>query len=264
MRTGTTEIKLPVKKWKGLLKWLNLLCMKGEVRGRINALAFAMVFGGLVGRKRSGGWAWGSQSAPKKPKSVSAKVTRLQRQVALLKPETKTFTTSISTSNVTQAAGLIVYISDIQQGTNSSTRIGDSVRGLRFRIRGQIVGVNAAAARVMLIKDDDSNGVIPLIAGGAEAIFNDFTARSTMRNQLTTKRFSVMYDKYWSSPTLQYGANGGGYIDCDVKLSCISTYRANAGNNTDAGKHQYYFVMLVDDADTLDINAKAEFSYSDV
>jgi len=224
---------------------------------------FIMSFG--VGRKRAGGWAWGSRSAPKKAKTVAAKVSRLQRQVALLKPEVKTFYQSISVSNVTQAAGNITYVSDVQQGTSDTTRVGDTIRPQYIRLRGQISPSGPTAARLMIVKDSDSNGVIPTIAGAAESIFLDFTARCTAQNSLTDKRFTVVYDRYFSTNAQIYGSNNAGYVDSGkIKLSGVSTFRANAGNNTDAGKNQYYFVCVVDDADTADINFRTELWFTDV
>jgi len=223
-----------------------------------------MFFG--AGRKRAGGWAWGSALAPKKKaKTVAAKVTRLQRQVALLKPETKIFYASGSQSNVTQAAGVIMYHSDVVQGTADNNRIGDSIRPQWIQLRGMCNISGQTTFRVMLVKDSDSNGVVPSIAGAAESIFIDFLARTCFRNSLTHKRFTVLYDKFVNDRQLTYGANGGGYFDSGkIKLSGVTTYRASAGNNTDAGKNQYYVVIVVDDADTADFNWKTEMGFTDV
>jgi len=219
------------------------------------------------GRKRSGGWAWGTKTtARKKAKTVAAQVTRLQRQVALLKPETKIFYASVSVSNVTQAGGNITYMSDVVQGTADNNRVGDTIRPQWIQLRGEGEQTGGATNfRVMLVKDSDSNGVIPSIAGAAESIFIDFLARTTYPNSLTAKRFTILYDKYFTTNSITYGANGGGYVDSGkIKLSGLTTYRANAGNNTDAGKNQYYVVVVVDGADTLDINFKTMMGFTDV
>jgi len=217
------------------------------------------------GRKRSGGWAWGAKSHVKKAKTVNAKISRLQRQVALLKPEVKYFVTSQSINNVTQAAGAIAYVSDIQQGTSDNTRIGDSVRGVSFRVRGTGEPTGSTDFRFLVIQDMDSNGVVPVISGTAESIFYDFTARACMVQSLTANRYKVLWERYYNASSIVYGDSNGGYIDTGyIKLSKPITFRANAGNNTDAGKNALYVVILVDDADTMDFNFRTELKYTDV
>jgi len=147
------------------------------------------------------------------PKTVAAKITRLQRQVALLKPEVKWFYSTVSVSNVTQAGGNITYVSDVVQGTTDNTRVGDSIRPVSIQLRGTCEPTGSTDFRIMIVKDTDSNGVIPTIAGTAESIFIDFIARTTYKNSLTAKRFSVIYDRYYSANTITYGAMNAGYFD---------------------------------------------------
>jgi len=206
-----------------------------------------------------------AKPAAKRAKTVAAKVTRLQRQVALLKPETKYQISGISVSNIAAATGYINYVSDIVQGTTDNTRIGDSIRPQWIQLRGVSSTVGAIGFRVMIVKDADSNGAIPDIEGSTSSIFLDAVARTTCQLTATRKRFSVLFDKYYTTNSLTYGANNAGYFDSGpIKLSGISTYRATGGTVADGGKNQYYVVVLVDDADTLDLNARVVFAYTDV
>lgn len=203
--------------------------------------------------------------AAKRAKTLAGKVTRLQRQVALLKPEVKVLYTPISQSNITQAAGFIAYVSDVLQGTGEGGRVGDNVRGVSIRLRGTMEPTGSTSFRVCIIKDLDSNGVIPVIGSSANAVFENFIARTTFQNTATMKRFRVLWEQYFSAATITQGALNAGYFDSGViKLNTVSTYVAAGGTVADAGKNQYYIIILVDDADTADVNARVQFKYTDV
>lgn len=212
-----------------------------------------------VGRRSSG-------RPSKKAKTLGAKVSRLQRQVALLKPEVKEIFTTASTSNVTQAAGLVQYVSDVIQGTAESNRIGDTIRCTEIEVRGFISDTaNVTTARLMLVKDNDSNGVIPSISGTAQSILTSFSARQTYPANQTSKRFTIIYNEVWNGVNATLGTGNGGMIQSGpIMLRGVSTFSSSAGTNADAGKNQYYLVLLVDGADTADINAVVRLRYTDV
>lgn len=201
-----------------------------------------------------------------KPKSVAQKVTRLQRQVALLKPEVKYFQGIFNTANITQAAGLIVFLSGMTQGSADNNRIGDSIRPKSIRCRGLFADSAAVTQlRMLLVKDNDSNGLTPVISGATTAILTTFVPRSAFLTNQNKKRFTIMYDRYMTLTSITNGYSAHPAFDTGViKLSGLTTYINSGGTGADAGKNQYYWVVLTDGADTLDLNGGWELGFTDV
>jgi len=202
----------------------------------------------------------------KKAKTVAAAVSRLQRQVALLKPEVKTFFSEVAAINVTQAAGFIQAISLIRQGTDINNRVGDSVRGVKLGFKGEMSdNGGGTSVRVLIIRDSDSNGTTPVIGGAVSAVFvTGFVARIATQRSETKKRFTILYDKYLPEQAYTNGAMGAGYFEWESALSSVTSYLSDGATTASASKNQYYMVVLVDGADTADFNFMCRFDYSDV
>lgn len=226
------------------------------------------MWGLSAGRKRSGGWGWGAKMAPmKKAKTLPAKVSRLQRQVALLKPETKLSYGALSTNNITQAAGAIMYCSPVPQGALDNDRIGDTIRPQFMRVRGHITGINTVGClvRFIVIKDTQSNQATPVISGATYGVFSSFVARTAHIRPESVKRFKVLYDYTMSGEAMTSGFGNAPFFDTGViKLSGVTTFTADGGTTAGAGKNQYYMVVLVDGADTGDLNAESTLGFTDV
>lgn len=208
-------------------------------------------------------------SAPKrvnkKAKSLPAKVSRLQRQVALLRPEEKVFQGSLSVNNITQAAGSIQYVSLVLQGSGDSNRIGDTIRPTYIRVVGLVNPFGSVTQmRMFLVKDMQSNGLVPTIAG-ANAILTSFVPRIALPNVANRKRFKIIWEYSMTDNQALQGVDGSPYWDTGrIPLSGVTTYQGTAAAQADALKNQYYFVTIVDGADTLDYNAGYEIGFTDV
>lgn len=224
----------------------------------------------VQGRKRAGGWGWrGSKDPlPKRRKAnIQEKVTRLQRQVALLKPETKVFQGIFNTANITQAAGLIVHLSPVVVGTGDTNRVGDTIRPSYVKVEGFFSGFGTSInVRFMVVKDTMSNGVLPIIGTTADAILTSFSARSALQNVATRKRFKVIYERVYGIEAMMNGDNNKPYFDSgNLALSGPTTYQTAGGAAiADALKNHYYFLAIVDNADTLDLNGSWEIGFTDV
>lgn len=217
------------------------------------------------GRKRQGGWGWKGSKEPKRNKTSDA-LTRLQRQVALLKPEVKYFQGTISNSNITQAAGICISVSDVLQGITDANRVADDVRAISIRVRALFTDVTAVTLlRFLVVKDKETNGVSPTVAGNSvTSIFNSVNPRAAMQLSSNRKRFTILYDQSFTNTQAASGYYRAPFVDTGViKLSGTTSYLGTAGATTDLGRNQYYVVILVDGADTADVNGGWEFCFTD-
>lgn len=209
-------------------------------------------------------------SAPKrvykKAKSLPAKVTRLQRQVALLRPEEKVFQGTLSVVNVTQAAGSISYVSAVLQGSADSNRVGDTIRPTYIRMIGLVNPFGSVTqVRMFVVKDMQSNGAIPTIGSATSSILTTFLPRTALPNVANRKRFKILWEYSMTDNQAAQGVDGSPYWDTGrIPLSGVTTFQATTGAVADALKNQYYFVAIVDGADTLDFNAAYEIGFTDV
>lgn len=218
----------------------------------------------MIGRKRQGGWGWKGSKDPKRSKTVAAKVSRLQRQVALLKPEVKRFSSTLSQANISQAGGFIQCLSLQVQGSDDVNRIGDSIRGVYIRVVG-LLSQFSNLTKVYVVKDKESNGTTPVIAATSNSIFNSFNPRNAILNHERRNRFSVLYERAITSASATYGFAKDPYFDTgEMKISGLTTFIGTAGTTADSGKNQYYIVVLCDGADTTDLNGTAEMGFTDV
>jgi len=219
----------------------------------------------MLGRKRIYG---GRLPVAKRSKSISAKVTRLQRQVAVLRPELKWVTSGSSITNVDDGAGGIAYLSGISQGTDIVNRVGDYVHAKKIDINVKVVsGIESAAShvtyRVLLVLDKDSNGTVPTIAAVANAILTG-TQPINQLNRTTAGRFKILRDKILSSTALITGANEFLW-KWEVDLNHKMTFRGTAGSQAEAGKNSLYLVCLSDGtADTVDFASSQQIGFTDV
>lgn len=221
-------------------------------------------------RKRMyGGGSYANQVPYKKGrygKTLNNKVTRLQRQVALLKPESKAKLTAMSISNITQAAGSISFLSGIDQGTTDEQRVGDSVRMQSIRVVGLFNPLGSVVhMRWFVVKDLDTNSSTPSIAGSSQSILDSFVPRVAYPLQATKKRFKILAEGSMTTQQEVNGFGGAPFFDTGkIKLNCVSTYVATGSTSASGGKNQFYFVVIVDGADTLDFNARSEIMFTDV
>lgn len=221
----------------------------------------------MLGRKRIYGGARSTAPA-KRSKTISAKVSRLQRQVAVLRPELKWVSGTSSLPNVDDAAGGIAYVSGIAQGTNVDNRVGEVVMAKRLDINVKVLS-NVAALntfvtyRILLILDKDSNGVVPTITAVANAIMLG-SQPINLLNRVAAGRFKILRDKYITAGQLQSGSEANIW-KWEVPLNHKMTFRGTNSTQAEAGKNSLYLVCLSDDtADVVDFASAQQLGYTDV
>jgi len=201
---------------------------------------------------------------------LSAKVKALQKKVALLRPETKVLQTTVNVTNVTDTVGSITYLSGVAQALTDTGRIGDKIHVTN--ISGAISAYNNVAAAnnyiysVFIIKDSDSNGVVPVISGTAQAMFTSFNARLAFTQTGTTERFKILARHDFAANAAALGGpQSGTFQKFNIKLNHTLTYRDTSSAQTGAGKNALYMVIITDDtADVVDFVAPVAIEYVDV
>jgi len=200
-------------------------------------------------------------------KTATAKVARLQRQVNLLRPEPKRDVVAITLNNVVDTTGAIQYVSALVEGSNGSERIGNKVHMLRCNVLlncGGTTGTAGLFTKAYLVRDLESNGVVPVVAGTAQSIFSSTDPNTAFVNFFVKDRFKVLATWTWSDIVLANG-NGPSYRSSTIRLGTDSYFHDATAAQTAAGKHSYYMVVLAQQAnDTNDVVGAIEFVFTDV
>lgn len=207
--------------------------------------------------------------AKKRAKTVQAKLSRLQRQVALLKPETKIFQSTGSFTNMTAGTYYVQYLSAIAQGSDKVNRIGNTIRPKGLHLKGAlqdwVTSAQGDAYYMAIVLDRDSNGVVPTASGTAESIFTSANFYSALVQENTADRFKILWDNTATSYAMTNGLKGYPFIELRSALSSAMTFRDTSAAQTGAGKNALYLVLLPIASNSLvDFNFGWEITFTDV
>lgn len=187
----------------------------------------------------------------KRARTVGAEMLKLKRQVKALTPEHKVFLNSITPIAPLSAVPTISYLNAIGQGSDSFNRIGDRIRILGFETRLHLDAILNNAAQnntwFMIVKDLESNGVVPTVSGTAQAIFVGPLPQSTLIETSVRERFKVI--AYYKFPgAMVDNGNQTGCVQKDFKQNVLCTFHDGGTGTTAAGKNAYYLVGVTDSA----------------
>jgi len=201
-----------------------------------------------------------------------AVLARLKRQVNALRPEMKCYTKTVVVSGLSGTTGSITYISDIAQGTDISNRIGDRIRVHSIDINVLMVGCGNSisgsnhqnfATGIYLVRDLESNGVVPDLSGTAQAIFTAAGPLQDLVQPNTRDRFKVV-KKWVIGGAEYYSGNMVPQRRWHAKVDAVTTYHDATSGQTGAGKFAYYLVMTTEDTmNTVNIDAYLQLNFTD-
>jgi len=201
--------------------------------------------------------------------STEARLLKLQRKVNALDPELKCSQASGSLSNVSDTTGSILYLSGIAAGTTVQERVGEKIHVKQLNLNVKLVSdatttiTSTAVYGVYLIKDVLSNGVVPTISGGAQAIFLNPGPTQAMINPSTKDRFKIIRKFVYGGGMAASGSQNP-LVSFKVKLNHAMDFQDNSAAQTGAGKNSYYLVILTDDtADQVDFATFREILFTD-
>jgi len=226
----------------------------------------------MLGSKRTYGGGLSGRSGPSKYRktspSISGKILRLQRTVAALRPEVKQLQTVTTISNLAQATGNIAYISGVAQGTTDASRIGDTIRPKYLNVSQYFINPGATAGfySTFVVLDKESNGVVPVISGTAQAVFSTFNNTEVFTNPSTEKRFKILKRFDVSSASHLSGAPGGSLVQhARIPLSGMMHFHDTSSAQTGAGKNALYLITITNDSTNVaDFSLTSQLGFTDV
>lgn len=196
------------------------------------------------------------------------KLAKLQRKVNRLSPEVKDFVLTSVIFNPTSAAGQIDYLSALSTGASDNQRIGKKIVVKRIRLHlttntAPVTNTANEIASIFLVKDKESGGVIPTIAGAATSIFSSFNPALAVQARETKDRFTIL--RRWditgaAVSTGQYNIHGYRY---DKRCNHIVHFSDDSATIAGSGKNAFYLVGLTND-DTFDYNYSFEMDFTDM
>jgi len=200
--------------------------------------------------------------------ALSQRVSRLQRQVALLKPEVKIKYSQGSITNLT-TAGSITLLSGIAQGVTAVTRIGDTIRPTRLKLNVKCTAGNDASSSLQgfyyaIVKDKETSGTQPVQTGTVNAIFEGSGPLDAFVQDEVKDKYYVMRMVQHSFNELALGTFPN-VVSFDIPLSGVTTYRDTTDVIGSCGKNHYFLVVGTDtSANTADFAFSWQFMFSDV
>lgn len=201
--------------------------------------------------------------------TLDQRLNKLARKVNAIKPELKSFQAASAFTNVDDATGQIVYLSGIVQGGDVNARIGDKITAKSIQVNVKIISGNSATITslfnygVYLVRDSQSSGVIPVVSGTAQAIFDNPGPLQAIVNDNTKDRFKIVKKWLFSAGMLASGSCQS-QKTLYAKLNHTMFYHDGTTAITGAGKNAYYLVCLSDDTtDTVDMAMFTEIRFTD-
>jgi len=195
------------------------------------------------------------------------KLLKLQRAVASLAPELKWFTSSGSVLNVNDGNGSIACVSLVAQGTDDVNRIGNQISAKKISINCKLIDGGSAVGSVStytvyLVRDDDSNGIIPTVSGAANSILDGSQPINQLQRSVEN-RFKILRKKVLTGAMLAAGS--AHYLwNWTVPLNFKMTFRGSAGTQINVGRYGLYLVFVSDDAaDTVDFAYTQHLCFTD-
>lgn len=175
------------------------------------------------------------------PLSLVKRTRRLARKVNYLMPEIK-FTDNFNAGTISDTAS-VSYISNIAQGDDDSQRDGNQIRVNYIWGRwSTVVADTTNVVRILIIKDKNSNGVVPLETEIFETVNNPYSPI----NSRYLHRFKVKYDKLaCASAAGPQVATGKFFIRCN---KAITEYIGTAATTAASGINSYWLVRISDSA----------------
>lgn len=180
------------------------------------------------------------------------------------KPEVKDFQVSSTVFDPTAAAGQIDYVSGIVVGTSDTQRIGKQIRVVKIYVRCALSVTPAAGqdlCMIFLIKDLESNGVVPTISGAVNAIFTSFNPLIAVQQPGTKDRFKIM--KQWAFTS---AAALSDYNLPNREFTWNGDIVVNYGDDTAAqtgAAHNALYLVGLSTADTFDANYTVDLGFTD-
>lgn len=217
--------------------------------------------GGVVRRRSS------NATLAMQKRTTEQRLMHLTKKVNALNPELKSFQVSGAFTDVSVATGQIAYVTSIAQGSDVFNRIGDKISAkeitVLFKPTGGAAGTFANLYGLYLIKDMESNGVIPVVSGTAQSIFANPGPLQAIVNTNVKERFKIVKKWIFGGAAL-VGSNQIPYHEFKLKLNHVMNFHDATGANTGGGKNAYYLVALSDDAsNTIDFSWYAELRFTD-
>lgn len=185
-------------------------------------------------------------------------------------PEKK-FADSTQINSVVSNTGGVLLVNGLQQGTGSTTRIGQQVvwRSLHFKfyIDGRSINTTTPNAndwttkvRVMLVWDTQPNGLTPTISDVLESAGTGTGIVSSL-NKANGARFKILFDRRYTAqhtwyvpgppPAISLGNPSANYDEVYLKMNHRTDYaNTSAGTVADIKTGALFLISLSDTATT--------------
>jgi hypothetical protein len=167
-----------------------------------------------------------------------------------------------------RTTGTVVYLSGLDQGDNTITREGNSIKIQHFRLRYSLVhnasDTTGVTHRILVVRDLQNQGSAP----GVGDIFDSGTLATSraplafinfVNGSLQNKRFSIMYDKvHTTHPYKPIVAD-----TWDSNHDCHVYFRGTDNSINSAGNGSYFLVAIsspTTNLPTILYNTRLEFT----
>lgn len=206
--------------------------------------------------------------SPKKRNTLSKRVSRLSRQIRVVKPEAKRHGITYTSSVANLASGSVVprALSSIAAGTTANTRVGHRVRPYRWRMRMEFrlpATRVSQVVRVIIVQMHDDN----VITHGLDRVleFTGPTFMRSFRNMDRVKTIKVLYDKTIALSALAGAGTNSWTFRASKRMNALKemVWDDGLGNSdTTGGLGAYVFTSEVTERAIYDLYWRVYFTDS--
>lgn len=213
--------------------------------------------------------------------NLAQKVVKLTKLVRGLKPEVKYVDTSLSTTNVPVASGVVLHLTGIAGGTGVNQRVGDLVTAIWWNVNLSLTNSSSFSAtnenpsyRFYIVRDIQQVG--DTAPAGGDLVDQPSLPKIQLLNVSTTmqKRFQILYD---SKPQILFAGTGLAAQNNSVvfpaklqfnlrgrKKAAVRFNGVNANDIQKGGLYLFFYTdVVVGGADALDFTGTSRVAYTD-
>lgn len=214
-------------------------------------------------------------------RNLANKVVKLTKLVRGIKPEVKYIDTSLNTSNVSVANGIVIHLTGVASGVGINQRVGDLITSQWWNVNLSLTSSSSFSAtnenpayRFYIVRDNQQVG--DTAPAGSDLVDQPSLPKIQLRNVSTTmqKRFQILFD---SKPQVLFAGTGvtaqnnsvnfPAKLQWNIKGKKIAPIRFNGLNAGDIQKGGlflfFYTDVVVAAADALDFTGTSRVAYTD-
>ena len=193
------------------------------------------------------------------PKTLSKRLSKLEKEVKVQRPEVQLIDIDIQKLNIT-SAGTVVHLNAVAEGSDITQRVGDEMTSLSYNMKGAFnySGITSGKYyRICVVEDRQQiSDTLPTCGD----VFSDTRPQSLFQTIVQRHRFKILHmGKLVDGGKVNLGGQSPTFAHY---LKYKKIVKFNAGASSDIQKNGVYMLILTDDnANTVDFLGNSRLAF---